>query len=368
MLIVIPVGPSDAPNLELLTKAIIRLGFIQSQVLFVHVPSVKDAVDEAASILSDVSPSVSVVSTENEFASPWPIGPDRMFLWTVKHLDTIGNTQPWLWLEADTCPLKPHWDKLLRDEYHANGKPYYGFTRPTVWKTPDGKIEFREGDNMLLGVAIYPADMMRDQELVPLLNDLGHSDPRIHSPVPWDIYLRWIMFRRGVHSTQLICDRWRTCNYVRDEFDSLSYEPAEGNDREEGGLLPDEAVIVHGCKDGSLQRLVIGEEAIKAVSKEALVETIIKTLEKPKSFDSPYTTSFDSPDTIIPGNTPLVKAWVKAATQHDLLLGAIIKEKRPRIGALVAATGIAKEEMQKMLPAIGYEMIAAGWVKKIETK
>ncbi len=356
MLIVIPVGPSDAPNLSLLTQALVSLGSIETQVLLVSVPSTLEACHDAALDLQSIAPVVTVVSTENEFANGWHIGPDRMFLWTVQYLDRIGNTEPWLWMEPDACPVKPKWDRLLADDYKAQGKPYYGYVRPTKWKTPDGKVSYKDGDNMLLGVAIYPPRMMQDGELVPLLNDLGHADPRVHPTEPWDIYCRWIFKSRGRHSTHLIYDRWRTHNYAHGEFDTLTCEPMEAG--AEGGVIPEEAVLVHGCKDGSLHRLVIGEKKPEPVKCPNPVAAAID--ERIRSEVIVWNALPTSPyEALKPAPLP---------PEHQKLLDAIKHFGNPRIGQVVAQSGLSKETVKEILPLIGYEMVQAGWIKKLPKK
>lgn len=363
MFIVIPVGPSDADNLSLLTKAIIRLGFIQTPILLVSVPSLQAAANEAAASLQDVAPSVSVIVTDGELPGAWPIGPDRMFLWVIQYLEKTGNNHPWLWLEPDACPVKPHWDKLLRDDYKAQGQPYYGFVKPTVWRNADGTSETRTGDNTLMGVAIYPPNMLKDQELVPLLNDLAHADPRVHPPYPWDIGLRWVFFRRGVHASTLIHDKWRTCNYVRGEFDTFFCDPVD--EKSKGGTVPEEAVLVHGCKDGSLHRLIIGEPKLEerfkylaapknstlAEIRESEVNSIVEQVsDKAETFGVLSETTSEAADKLAPAR---------------LLLQAIEKYDAPRLNSILSDTGFTRAEVDKLLPQIGYTIARAGWIKKL---
>jgi hypothetical protein len=354
MLIVIPVGPSDAPNLRLLTQAIIRLGVVENPVLIVSVPSLQTQAEEAAAKLN-----ATVAITEDEFANGWPVGPDRMFIWTIRHLAEIGNDQPWLWLEPDACPIKAGWDVTLATEYHAAGSPYFGFTRPTAWRDANGELKPHEGDNMMLGVAIYPPNMQADRELAPLLNDLALPDPRSHPPVPWDIYLRWQMFRKGVHSTQVIFDRWRTCNYTRGEFDVITCEPIEGERGAVGGTIPDEAVLVHGCKDGSLHRLVIGEEKPKLIimlDEVPLVQTPLEI----KAVG--FATAPLVEDTLVVTLTP------PKSTKEQRVLEALNKMDQPRLGAVADMSKVDKDTLKKLLPTLGYEILNAGWIRKLPTK
>ena len=354
MLIVIPVGPSDAPNLSLLTQAITRLGVVETPVLIVSVPSLQAQAEEAAAKLG-----AAVAITEDEFANGWPVGPDRMFAWTIRHLAEIENDQPWFWLEPDACPVKAGWDVTLNNAYLEAKKPYFGFVRPTAWRDKEGKLQPREGDNMMLGVGIYPPNMHEDVELAPLLVDLSHGNPRSHPPVPWDIYLRWHMFRRGVHASTLIFDRWRTCNYARGEFDVITCEPLASEKHAVGGVIPDEAVVVHGCKDQSLHRLVIGEEAPKIrffIDEVPLVQTPVEI----KAVG--FATAPPVEDTLVMTLTP------PKPTKEQRVLEALNKMDQPRLGAVASMSKVDKEVIKKMLPALGYEILNAGWIRKLPAK
>jgi hypothetical protein len=353
MLIVIPVGPADAHNLSLLTQAITRLGVVENQVLIVSVPSLQVEAESAAATLG-----ATVAITSDEFANGWPVGPDRMFIWTIRHLAEIQNDQPWLWLEPDACPVKAGWDVLLSNAYAEAKKPYFGFVRPTAWRDAEGNLTPKEGDNMLLGVAIYPPDMHADRELLPLLNDLSLPKPA-HPDSPWDIYLRWHMFRRGVHSTTFIYDRWRTCNYARGEFDEIICDPLPSEKHAVGGTIPDEAVLVHGCKDGSLHRLVIGEEAPKKtffLDEVPLVQTPLKI----KAVG--FATAPPIEDTLVVTLTP------PKLTKEQRVLDALNKMDQPRLGAVADLSKVDKDTVKKLLPTLGYEIIAAGWIRKLPTK
>lgn len=393
MLIVIPVGPSDAQNLHLLTQAINRLGVVEAPILIVSVPSLRAEAESAATLLN-----ATVAFTEDEFANGWPVGPDRMFIWTIRHLGEIGNNQPWLWLEPDACPIKAGWDVTLRNEYHAAGKPYFGFTRPTAWRDKEGNLTPIEGDNMLLGVAIYPPHMHKDQELAPLLNDLSLPDPVSHPPVPWDIYLRWAFFRKGVHGARIIYDRWRTCNYIRGDFEEIICEPLPEEKNAEGGIIPDEAVIVHGCKDGSLHRLVIGEKVVwpevitgpegfgktflekvvesqtgeVLVNEEALKDVHESWVKPPET--TPPTVVEISQAVILaqpPINTLIKKQPLPdkpksvSLTKEQRVLEALNTMDQPRVGAIVEMSKLDKATVKKILPTLGYEVLHAGWIRKL---
>jgi hypothetical protein len=281
-----------------------------------------------------------------------------MFVWTIRHLAEIENDQPWLWLEPDAPPVKARWDVLLADDYRAAGKPYYGFVRPTAWRDAEGNLTPVEGDNMMLGVGIYPPDMHKDKELLPLLNDLSLPRPS-HPPVPWDIYLRWHQFRRGVHSSTLIYDRWRTCNYTRGEFDEILCEPIAGERGAVGGAIPDEAVLVHGCKDGSLHRLVIG---VEGVVHSPFVHVATESPEKLED----WTVTISGQEGV--GKTVAKAISNKLVENAQRVLEALNKMDQPRLGAVADMSKVDKDSIKKLLPTLGYEILNAGWIRKLPTK
>lgn len=260
MIIVIPFGSEkEKPLLKLLTQAICLLGKVKHPVLIASTPSLLGDANAAADALRRVCASVEVVSTENEFAHGWFRGPNRMFYWVVEHLEMRESHEPFLWLEIDSCPFVKGWADKLEEAYTQAGMPHFGFVRPTNHKNPDGSIYTKQGDNMLLGVSIYPPHMLKNPGLAPLMRNLSLESERAHAPYPWDIYLRWQFFKKGVHSTHLIYDRWCTVNYKRGVAGLLTCEPHPDFPTAKGGEIPSEAILVHGCKDETLHRLVIAE-------------------------------------------------------------------------------------------------------------
>ncbi len=388
MLIVIPVGPRDAENLSLLIQAIVALGHPEAQIVVVCVPSVSRETQDITVPFAKKGLHISGKITDDDFDQPWPVGPDRMWLWTVRYLDSIGNTQPWLWLEPDACPVQKGWDVKLASAYAEAGKPFFGFTRPINWRSPDGTVTKKEGDNMMLGVAIYPPGMTRDQDVVPLLNDLAHPDAKAHPLEPFDMYLRHHMHRKGVHSTNLIYDRWRTCGYQRDDFERLECKPVEGEPTAEGGVIPAEALLVHGCKDGSLHRLVIEENKLPHIvtlgkgvqvlkekwtveTEERLIPNISVTKENP--FDLRVeAVKEQAKKTLVEHATKVLKDQTFPSPPSEVLqqcvLDVIKAMPAPRLRGVMEQTGLDKAQVKTILPLIGYESNGPGWISKSKKK
>lgn len=72
----------------------------------------------------------------------WPNAPNWAFQHTAYHMSRQDN--PWFWVEADACVLKPDWLEVMESEYESAGKPFMG-----------PKVAHLGHCN---GVAVYPAN------------------------------------------------------------------------------------------------------------------------------------------------------------------------------------------------------------------
>lgn len=330
MKIIIPIGPKDATNLNLLVQTIVLMGEVKQPILIVTVPSMLEQATQAQEELLKVCPNVELVDTGDEFADGWHMGPNRMFHWVATHLHMEANQHAWLWLEPDCCPMRSGWSDDLEQEYRDAHKPYMGFVRPQKHKDGNGVIYFKAGDNMMLGVAIYSPRMLDDQEMQPLFRNLGISARPAHPKYPWDIYLRWRFFARGVHDTPLIHDKWRTLNYRR-EGDKIVCDPDPDAPMgtATGGVIPESAVLVHGCKDGTLQRLVIAEHSGPSIAKALhFILTCPNDLAK------------------------VAKAIQEIRAENV----------KPRVGDIAKRAGLSTADTKPILDQLGHVIGTAGWV------
>jgi len=334
MKIIIPIGPKDATNLNLLVRTIVSLGEVKQPILIVTVPSLLTEAAQAQENLLKVCERVELVDTGDEFADGWFMGANRMFHWVATHLHMQENKHGWLWMEADCCPLRSGWSDALEQEYRDAKKPFMGFVRPQKHKDEKGIIYFKAGDNMLAGVALYSPQMLTDQEMLPLFNNLNISQRNAHPKYPWDIYLRWRFFKRGVHETALMHDKWQTLNYRR-EGGQLVCEaaPDAPMGTATGGVIPKAAVLVHGCKDGTLQELVIAEHS-KPIAKVAAPKTV----------------------TFIVGNKSDITKVEEVI--HTLRTEGI----KPRVGDIAKRAGLSAADTKPILDQLGHVIGTAGWV------
>lgn len=257
MKIVIPVSKSDVEHLDLLTQVIIHQGsLIGHDILLFPTPCVQEQAMQAAVKLRSVCPTVEVKVADADYPEGWPQAPNRHWHCAVNYLDNSGNKSPWLWLEADAVPMVPHWASLLWDAYLVGGQPFYGFVKPVRYTRPGVEGFFtKANDDIMMGVGIYPPGISRDLLIQPLFNNLGRTFQAAKEP--FDLYLRWVFKRRGVCASTIIQDLWRTVNYRRDG-ETIVCDPLADEPRANAGVVPGTAVLVHGVKDGSLQRLLLG--------------------------------------------------------------------------------------------------------------
>ena len=89
--------------------------------------------------------------------------------------------------------------------------------------------------------------------------DLGKPPPR-NPEQPFDVYLRGSLRRIGMANTELISDQWNTNNYRRTEDGIVcDARPFHRLVRDRGGIVSPKAVLIHGCKDDSLDELIFPE-------------------------------------------------------------------------------------------------------------
>ena len=278
MNIAIPVSNHDKHLLPTFVKVLQHFGGLEeATICFFTTPSAKAEAHEAAAALN-----ATVHTFEVDFAGGWPVASGAQFAATVFTIPNIGWNGPWLWMELDMLPVKRGWVQAIRNGYTLCGSPFMGNVVPTAW-VEEGKLVVKEDDLMMMGCGVYPANMDRDQRFRPLLSDLVKPADR-NPHTPFDFYLRHAMNQAGIANTTLIADMWQTHEYKRTgKGITCKPVPLDKPRRERGGLVPPEAVLVHGCKDGTLAELLLGAAEYyvpkeRVTPKEDPVEEIEKLL------------------------------------------------------------------------------------------
>lgn len=346
MKITIPISQSDVHLLTDHAEALVALGPIPNhEVVLFPTPSVESQALTAAERLRSICNNVTVVKCPYDFEGGWPVAPNNHWHFVVLHLERSGNKSPWLWLELDAVPVKNGWADKLQQAFFDAGKPFMGCVKPVTW-IKDGKVIRKDDDDMLMGVAIYPPGIPSDELIKPLFNNVGRSGSTALKE-PFDLYLRHPMRHRGVANSGTICDMWRSERYTLEDY-VFTCHAVEGEPRARGGAVPVEAVLVHGCKDGSLHRLVRNGGTKVEVVKEPVTQEPVT--------QEPVTQEPVTQEPVIK-EAPLTESEIQIKELLD-------SGEKVRLSALVTRFGIGRSQAAEIVLKLGYEVLPAGWIKK----
>jgi hypothetical protein len=261
MKIILPVSSTDIHLLEPQVRLMEFLGGLRGfEVLFA--PSNNVSADLMASgfveRMQSIARDCKILPINYSEAGSWPAGPNRHWARTAFALDATGNKESWFWMELDCWPVVSNWALRLNEEYVGGQKPFMGRIVPTPHKD---KI-IRADDEMMMGCAVYRHDLSGSWEFRPILdsmvNGVAVTVVSADKEDPWDLMARGAFKKWGWTATELIGDRWNTLNY-RMEGGVLRCDagPSRFNNIAHTGDDLRQAVVVHGCKDDSLAKLVI---------------------------------------------------------------------------------------------------------------
>ncbi len=235
--------------------------------------------------------SITVNTIDTEPQGGWPFAPNMHF-WACAQLMFRQNPGiPWQLVELDCRPIRANAYDVIAGKYASCGAPFFGFIGKTPWRTDQGKLTkslWGDGDVMMSGCAVYPGNMIERPECAGLMADFMKGQESIEAP--WDMHLRFAMKAEGMAHTELIANHWNTENYrivngrlrgdSRKEHEIFEQHP-DWERRECGGYVHDDAVMVHGCKDDSLFKLVISGD---------IHETLFVINRKPEPVPTPAVT------------------------------------------------------------------------------
>lgn len=186
----------------------------------------------------------------------WPLGPNQMFVDASSW--AYDKESSWYFWEPDCVPMRSGWIDILEDDYRLDpkimGHVYAG------GMAPNGKTIY----NMIVGSAVYPPNYL---DFCPSARSLSNYNSAYREanavPQPWDVRCRYNFLAIG-RDTPLIRTYWNSVNYrwIGDvlvfsakDFESQSVQQVTCPDRR----VDEKALVVHGCKDGSLHDIVISK-------------------------------------------------------------------------------------------------------------
>lgn len=205
----------------------------------------------------------------------WPAGPNGMFRHTVSHIQRTADLRgPWYFFEADNVPMVAGWLDKIEAEYNRTRMRF-----PCMGVLENSWMEARSGGLIhripvgkhLVGTAVYPWDLVR------LTMSFMHTGNRA-----FDVVMQDDLVPEYARHTDLIQHNWLTCNY-RWENGVIKCDAADGKIEGQKGYalnhdVRKNAVVVHGCKDGSLLRVLQAEHELAL---QAEREKVVAFVEQP---------------------------------------------------------------------------------------
>lgn len=297
MYLVVQTSKHDAGQLPDLAKVISKFGPYRGHKLIVaHGEGIEQ---QAAEFRKELENQFDEAVTELTLlqVTGWPLAPNRQARMIFELMQAKYNDQHWLLMEPDLIPVRQLWLQDIDSEYRKAGKLYMGAVVPTriVKRLPDGQIERSTSGTHLVGAgAVFPPHAFARSVLMP---NVDRQMPWSHLPLePWDTRCR-DEFSRSLHGTHLVAHHWGTVNYRR-TGDQLvcDNDPKNPEGTDHSGVVSPSAAVVHGCKDGTLARLVLGgyqatETAPPPIPHhtEAAIESLANA-ELPKPVPADFTT------------------------------------------------------------------------------
>jgi hypothetical protein len=182
----------------------------------------------------------------------WPLGPNQMFADVAAAM--YSTNAPFYFWEPDCVPMKEGWADDLDAEYHKQvgilGHLYEG------GMASNGKNIYK----MIVGSAVYPPNFL---DFCPSAQSLSTYNLAYREsgnvPEPWDVRCRWNFMEIG-RDTPLIRTYWKSVNYQWRDGKIVFFAEDPEAQAVQGVTCPDrvissQAVVIHGCKDGSLHKM-----------------------------------------------------------------------------------------------------------------
>lgn len=155
----------------------------------------------------------------------WPVVQNWAWQSTARHIHEHYKEAAWFWWEADATPLRAGWINDLEKEYRKGGRPFMGHIVPQM--------------GHMNGVAIYPWDVCNYTTSALLTRS-----------APWDMAMKDETIHQTHRANHLIA-HFPRYNGIRISF----------TDAKALKMLQKRGLgIFHGCNDGTLAKLVLGEK------------------------------------------------------------------------------------------------------------
>jgi hypothetical protein len=262
MLIVLPISEHDAHLLPDFARVLAKFGGAkEAEALIVSHVSNSELIERFKFLVDEQFAQINTLAFTEKGPEGWPRSCNHYFIQTAFHVEGFyaAKHKCFYFMELDTLPLKKGWYEALLTEYNLSGKPFMGVKEPTYLRrldaTPEDNALVQDGFHMV-GTGIYPTQMSR------------HSILYKYNPATaWDVEMQWEVVP-NMHPTDLIQHNWGTKNY-REGYGSIICDdiPGKAKGISHNKAVRSDAYLLHGCKDGSLAKLLVSETVKPKVKK-----------------------------------------------------------------------------------------------------
>lgn len=395
MKFIIPTSPTSLQHARRQAQVIKHFGSVDSiDLVYFPTPSVLEETREIAGSLG-----ASILPMEMEPKAGHPVGPNQQFAALVMALGQMRNESSFLWMEPDMLPRVPKWHSLLEREHKIKNVAFLGNLVPFGMRRADGTTDYRNGDVMMMGCGVYPPHMQADERISWAIQNLGKQpnagQPRINGHmIGFDVYLRNPMKQFTYADTNLISDQWNTGNYrVAENLLFCDPLPFDRPHKPRGGVVHQDAVLIHGCKDDTLAAILLGEvrkPVTVPVAKPAPIvvpppapapeiedievdedDDILDVPVPEKTIPVTLTPMVNTPVSVPTPAVPQVRtsSFVSANPKHTETILGLLAKKNYRAGDIAKKIGTRKkgDSLTELLNSLGFEVLKpSGWVKPMK--
>jgi hypothetical protein len=187
----------------------------------------------------------------------WPMSCNFYFQQLCRYISGKKDIDSFMWFELDTTIMKSNWLDIISDEYYSDTTKavkekrepaiYLG-SRERVYEGRNGELlpESLAGQRMA-PVGVYSKEICFSH----VLNSLSMVNRH------WTHVIQWYVVKR-LKNSSLIQNNWRTKNYRHEDKNIVCDSDANlAWDVHWNKPVDEDAVLVHGCKDGSLLKLLL---------------------------------------------------------------------------------------------------------------
>lgn len=244
MLCVVPVSLADKELMMPFLSAVLAQGECKNHnLLVVAAPSARLYATRIHAEIGKLFAKSEVHIFDSDGPIGWPCGPNYYFCRAVEYIEKSGNKLPWLWCELDSTALKTGWLDAIQLEYESAGTPFLGVKDFFVMRACNTQIKAE----YMVGVGVYPPNFSEltgdpNQLRVASMAFDGHYGAKISNTMSHSDFIQH-------------CFRTKYYEKTSDGIFKGTHARDYRGKKMDNPVLP-ETVLLHGCDDGSLSKLV----------------------------------------------------------------------------------------------------------------